>query len=254
MAESSATAARVYLNKITVALFNQRIIDNRRIVYIDSNHKSNTRGYDILIFTNEDLSIGRGAFTVVLHNGQWHKALHDKRANQPFLGKPRPYIHEFDVLLEEPRSVKAEVDSASESEDSQSEVWDNEPIQDPTSAPDPASVPLPPETAPTDSPIRPARFLPIYDMATQMQTTTATTTGGGRSGPPPATSSSTTTSTPATDLVQQIQTAFNAAFSRSGGGGGPGGTPSGGGGGPGAPGPSGGGGAPPNPAVPPNKY
>src|SRR5579863_9855543 len=175
MAESSTTAARVYLDKATVALFNQHIIDNKRIVYMDANHKSNNRGYDILIFTNEDLSIGRGAFTVVLHNSQWHKAPHDKRANQPFLGKPRPDVHEFDVLYEEPRSVKAEVDSASKSEDSQSEVWDNEPIQDPTSAPDPASIPLPPETAPTDSPIRPARFLPIYNMATQTQTTTATT-------------------------------------------------------------------------------
>src|SRR5579863_10025665 len=249
-AESSTTAARVYLDKSTVALFDQRIIDNRRVVYVDANHKSNNRGYDILIFTNEDLSIGQGAFTVVLHDGQWHKAPHDKRANRPFLGKPRPDVHEFDVLFKEPRSVKAEVDSASESEDSQSEVWDNEPVQNPTSTPDPASIPLPSETAPTDSPIRPARFLPVYDMATQTQTTTTTTTGGGRSGPPP-TSSSTATSTPTTDLVQQIQTAFNAAFSRSRGGGGPGGTPSGGGGGPSAPGPPGGGGAPPNPAIPP---
>ena len=147
------TAARVYLEKSTVALFDQRIIDNRRIVYVDANHRLNNQGYDILIFTNEDLSIGRGAFTVVLHNGQWHKALHDKQANRPFLGKPRPDVHEFDVLLEEPRSVKAEVDSASESEDSQSEVWDNKPIQDPISAPDPVSIPLPLETAPTDSPI-----------------------------------------------------------------------------------------------------
>src|SRR5579863_8823644 len=218
-AESSTTAARVYLDKSTVALFNQHIIDNWRIVYVDANHKSNNRGYDILIFTNEDLSIGRGAFTVVLHDGQWHEAPHDKRANRPFLGKPRPDVHEFDVLFKEPRSVKAEVDSASESEDSQSEVWDNESIQDPTSAPDPASIHLPPETAPTDSPIRPARFLPIHDMATHTQTTTTTTTGGGRSGPPPM-SSSTTTSAPAVDLVQQIQTAFNAAFNRSGGGGG----------------------------------
>src|SRR5579863_7188196 len=204
MAESSATAARVYLDKATVALFDQCIIDNKRIVYINSNHKSNTRGYDILIFTNEDLSIGRGAFTVVLHNGQWHEAPHDKQANQPFLGKPRPDVHEFDVLYEEPRPVKAEVDSASESEDSQSEVWDNEPIQDPIDAPDTASVPLPPETAPSNSPIRPARFLPIHDMATQTQTTTTTSTGGGRSGPPPTTSSSTTTSMPAVNLVQQI--------------------------------------------------
>ena len=75
------TAARVYLDKATVALFDQHIIDNRRVVYINSNHKSNARGYDILIFTNEDLSIGRGAFTVVLHDGQWHEAPHDKRAN-----------------------------------------------------------------------------------------------------------------------------------------------------------------------------
>src|SRR5579863_3666974 len=133
------TAARVYLDKTTVALFDQHIIDNRRIVYVNSNHKSNTQGYDILIFTNEDLSIGRGAFTVVLHNGQWHKAPHNKRANQPFLGKPRPDVHKFDVLYEEPRPVRAEVDSASESEDSQSETWDNEPVQDPTSTPDPVS-------------------------------------------------------------------------------------------------------------------
>src|SRR5579863_7734504 len=202
------TAARVYLEKSTVALFDQRIIDNRRIVYVDASHKSNNRGYDILIFTNEDLSIGRGAFTVVLHNGQWHESPHDKRANWAFLGKPRPNVHEFDVLYEEHRPVKAEVDSASESEDTQSEVSDNEPTQNPTDAPDPASIPLPPETAPSDSPIRPARFLPIHDMATQTQTTTTTTTGGGRSGPPPATSSSSTTSTPAVDLVQQIQTAF----------------------------------------------
>src|SRR5579863_6312404 len=199
MAESSATAARVYLNKATVALFDQCIIDNRRIVYIDLNHKSNTRGYDILIFTNEDLSISRGAFTVTLHDGQWHEAPHDKQANQPFLGKPRPDVHEFDVLYEEPRPVKAEVDSVSESEDSQSEVWDNEPIQDPTSTPDPASIPLPTENSPTDSPIRPARFLPVYTMATQTQTTTTTTTRGGRSGPPP---SSTTTSALAVDLIQ----------------------------------------------------
>ena len=96
------TAARTYLEKSTVALFDQRIIDNRRVVYVDANHKSNNRGYDILIFTNEDLSIGRGAFTVVLHNGQWHEAPHDKRANRPFLGKPRPDVHEFDVLYEEP--------------------------------------------------------------------------------------------------------------------------------------------------------
>src|SRR5579863_7852065 len=123
MAESSVTAARVYLDKATVALFDQCITDNKRIVYTDSNHKSNTRGYDILIFTNEDLSIGRGVFMVTLHNGQWHEALHDKRANRPFLGKPRPDVHKFDVLYEEPRSVKAKVDSASESEDSQSEVW-----------------------------------------------------------------------------------------------------------------------------------
>src|SRR5579863_2613358 len=102
MAESSTTAARVYLDKSTVALFNQHIIDNRRIVYVDTNYKSNNRGYDILIFTNEDLSIGRGAFTVVLHNGQWHEAPHDKRTNRPFLGRPRPNIHEFNVLLEEP--------------------------------------------------------------------------------------------------------------------------------------------------------
>src|SRR5579863_6542333 len=85
-------------------------------------------------------------------------------------------------------------------------------------------------------------------MATQTQTTTATTTEGGRFGPPP-TSSSTATSTPATDLIQQIQMAFNATFSRSGGGGNPGGNPLGGG--PGAPGPPGGGGAPPNPAAAP---
>src|SRR5579863_10061420 len=189
MAKSSMTAARVYLNKATVALFDQCIIDNRRIVYVDSNHKSNTQGYNILIFTNKDLLIGRGAFTVVLHNGPWHEAPHDKRANQPFLGKPRPDVHEFDILYEESRPVKAEVNSASESEDSQSEVWDNEPIQDPTSAPDPVSIPLPPETAPTDSPIQPARFLPVYDMATQTQTTTATTTRGGRSGPLPMSSS-----------------------------------------------------------------
>src|SRR5579863_4635106 len=101
-AESSMTVARTYLDKAAVALFDQCIIDNRRIVYIDSKHKSNTRGYDILIFTNEDLSIRRDAFTVVLHNSQWHKAPHDKRANQPFLGKPRPNVHEFDVLYEEP--------------------------------------------------------------------------------------------------------------------------------------------------------
>src|SRR5579863_3864428 len=199
------TAARVYLEKATVALFDQHIIDNKRIVYVDANHKSNNQGYDILIFTNQDLSIGRGAFTVVLHDGQWHEAPHDKRANRPFLGKPRPDVHEFDILYEEPRPVKAEVDSASESEDSQSEVWDNEPVQDPTSAPDPASIPLPPEATPTDSLIRPARFLPIYTMATQTQTTTTTTTGGGRSGPLPS-STSMTASAPATDLVQQIQT------------------------------------------------
>ena len=78
MAEFSMTAARVYLDRATVALFDQHIIDNRRIVYVNSNHKSNTQGYNILIFTNEDLSIGRGAFTVVLHNGQWHEASHDK--------------------------------------------------------------------------------------------------------------------------------------------------------------------------------
>src|SRR5579863_5331730 len=86
-------------------------------------------------------------------------------------------------------------------------------------------------------------------MATQTQTTTTTTTGGGRSSPPPL-SSSTTTSTPAVDLVQQIQTAFNAAFSCSGGnpGGSPGGNPPRGG--PGAPGPPGGRGALPNPAAP----
>ena len=78
MAESSVTAAKVYLDKAIVALFDQHIIDNRRIVYVESSHKSNTRGYNILIFTNEDLSIGRGAFTVVLHDGQWHKAPHDK--------------------------------------------------------------------------------------------------------------------------------------------------------------------------------
>src|SRR5579863_1007109 len=70
-----------------------------------------------------------------------------------------------------------------------------------------------------------------------------TTTGGGRSGPPPL-SSLATTSASAVDLIQQIQTAFNAAFSRSGEGGNPGG-------GLGAPGPPGGGGAPPNPAAPP---
>src|SRR5579863_2490770 len=205
------TAARVYLEKSTVALFDQRIIDNRRVVYVDANHKSNSRGYDILIFTNEDLSIGRGAFIVVLHDGQWHEAPHDKRANRPFLGRPRPDVHKFDVLYKEPQPVKAKIDSASESEDSQSEVWDNEPLQNPISAPDPVSIPLPTENSPTNSPIRPARFLPVYTMATQTQTTTTTTTGGGRSGPPP--SSSTTTSTPAVDLVQQIQTAFNAAFS-----------------------------------------
>src|SRR5579863_9674021 len=137
MAESSTTVARVYLNKATVALFDQHIIDNRKIVYIDSSHKSNTQGYNILIFTNEDLSIGRGAFTVTLPNGQWHEAPHDKRENQPFLGKPRPDVHEFDVLYKEPRSVRAEVDSASKSEGIQSEVWDNEPIQNPSSTPDP---------------------------------------------------------------------------------------------------------------------
>src|SRR5579863_8171835 len=85
-------------------------------------------------------------------------------------------------------------------------------------------------------------------MATQTQTTTTTTTRGGRSGPPP-TLSSTTASAPAADLVQQIQTAFNAAFSHSGGGENPGGNPPGGG--PGAPGHPGSGGAPPNPAAPP---
>src|SRR5579863_7293231 len=99
------------------------------------------QGYDILIFTNEDLLIGRGAFTVVLHDGQWHEAPHDKQANQPFLGRLRPDVHKFDVLYEEPQPVKAEVNSASESEDPQSEVWDNEPVQDSTSTPDPASVP-----------------------------------------------------------------------------------------------------------------
>src|SRR5579863_8054026 len=176
MAKSSTTVARVYLEKSTVALFDQHIIDNRRVVYVDANHKLNSQGYDILIFTNKDLSIGREAFTVVLHDGQWHKAPHDKRANRPFLGKPRPDVHEFDVLYEEPRPVKAEVDSASESEDSQSKVWDNEPIQSADSAPDPAPIPLPIEASPSDSPIRPARFLPIHTMATQTQTTTTTTT------------------------------------------------------------------------------
>src|SRR5579863_10283173 len=143
------TVARVYLDKATVALFDQRIKDNQRIVYIDSNHKLNTRGYNILIFTNKDLSIGRGAFTVTLHKGQWHKALHDKRANCPFLGKPRPDVHKFDILYKEPRPVRAKIDSASESEDAQSKIWDNEPNQDPSSAPDPASIPLPTETSPS---------------------------------------------------------------------------------------------------------
>src|SRR5579863_6595266 len=133
MAESSMTAARVYLNKATVALFNQHIIDNRRIIYIDTNHKSNMQGYNILIFTNEDLLIGRGAITVMLHKGQWHEAPHDRQANCPFLGKPRPDIHKFDVLYEEPRAVKAKIESASESEDSQSEIWDNEPNQNTSS-------------------------------------------------------------------------------------------------------------------------
>src|SRR5579863_7335680 len=122
MAESSMTAARVYLDKATLALFDQHIIDNRRIVYVDLNHKSNARGYDILIFTNEDLSIGRGAFTVILHNGQWHEAPHNKQANRPFLGKLRPDVHEFDVLYEEPRATRPEIKSASKSEDNQSEV------------------------------------------------------------------------------------------------------------------------------------
>src|SRR5579863_8125401 len=86
-------------------------------------------------------------------------------------------------------------------------------------------------------------------MATQTQTTTTTTTRGGRSSLPP---SSSTTTAPAVDLVQQIQTAFNAAFSRSRGEGGgtPGGNPPAGEGGPGAPGPPGSGGALQNPAAP----
>ena len=81
MAESSTTVARVYIDKATIALFNQQIIDNKRVVYVDSNHKSNTQGYDTLIFTNEDLLIGKGAFTVMLHNGQWYEASHNKQAN-----------------------------------------------------------------------------------------------------------------------------------------------------------------------------
>jgi len=90
---------------------------------------------------------------MTLYDGQWHEAPHDKRANRPFLGKPQPDVHKFDVLYEEPRPVKAEVNSTSESEDSQSEVWDNEPVQNLSSTPDPASVPLPMENSPADSPI-----------------------------------------------------------------------------------------------------
>ena len=89
---------------------------------MDANHKLNTQEYDILIFTNEDLSIGRGAITVMLHEGQWHEAPHDRQANHPFLGKPRPDIYKFNILYEEPRAVRAEIELASESEDSQSEI------------------------------------------------------------------------------------------------------------------------------------
>ena len=50
---------------------------------------------------------------MVLHEGQWHGLLYDKRAFSPYLGDPKPEVHEFDIEPSEP----SESESGSESEE-----------------------------------------------------------------------------------------------------------------------------------------
>jgi hypothetical protein len=60
----------------------------------------NKRGYDVLVFVPPDTTI-ESRKTVTLYRGVWHELLQDKH-KQPFLGQPRPDIHDHDGPVEEP--------------------------------------------------------------------------------------------------------------------------------------------------------
>jgi hypothetical protein len=67
---------------------------------VDANYQHNKRGYAVLVFVPPDTNV-EPRKTVTLYRGVWHELLQDKHS-QPFLGRPRADIHDFDGPAEEP--------------------------------------------------------------------------------------------------------------------------------------------------------
>jgi hypothetical protein len=68
---------------------------NERITFVSALDSRNKRGYDVLLF-RPPANTNQKARAVTLHDGQWHELDHDTRTRRPYLGIPRPDIHEFD--------------------------------------------------------------------------------------------------------------------------------------------------------------
>jgi hypothetical protein len=68
---------------------------NKRITFVSTLDLRNKRGYDVLLF-RPPTSTGQKARAVTLYEERWHKLDHDTRSRKPYLGVPRPDIHEFD--------------------------------------------------------------------------------------------------------------------------------------------------------------
>jgi hypothetical protein len=93
---SDTRSTRVWLEDTHVALRRPRSAQasNERITFVSALDPRNKRGYNVLLF-RPPASTGQKARAVTLYKERWHELDHDTRSKKPYLGVPRPNIHEF---------------------------------------------------------------------------------------------------------------------------------------------------------------
>ena len=117
---SDTRSTRTWLEDTHVALRRKGSpqANNSRILFLSALDSRNSRGYDVLLYRPPP-SEGKKPKAVTYYQGQWHKLLHDKASNRPYLGELRDDVHDHDRDSDPPsRSENEETksDSASEAE------------------------------------------------------------------------------------------------------------------------------------------
>src|SRR5712671_5552992 len=72
-------------------------ISNPNIHFMDANNKQNKRQYNLLVYAPEGKA---QPYTVVWHNGNWHKCYSEARTYRPFLGPIRTEVHTTNITEE----------------------------------------------------------------------------------------------------------------------------------------------------------